>query len=110
MVSERFRQWLDDPVTQVTVENSPHRLEMVRRTQDVIFDTGRCTSPGECLKCLKACGPHVLALMQPGNRTTPDRMYPARIICFMPEMCSLCNRCVEVCPKQAVSIKVNAQR
>lgn len=110
MVSEQFKKWLDDPVLEVTVENSPHRLEMIRQTQDVIFDAERCANPGACLKCLKACGPHVLAFFPGVNLITKERMHSPKILLYLPEMCSACNRCVDVCPEKAVAIEVYGGR
>jgi ferredoxin len=110
MVSEGFQKWRDDPVTKITAENSPRRLEMVRRTQDVIFDHERCTNPEECLKCVKVCSPHVLAFFPTPTRPTGETIPPPRVLLFLPEMCNLCNLCVEVCPEKALSIKVYGGR
>ncbi len=112
MVSERFKKWRDDPVTKITLHNSPRRLEMISRTQDVIFDLERCTNPAECLKCLRVCSPHVLAFCPTPHPThyVQEVAPPPQVLQFLPEMCNLCNLCVEVCPEKAISIKVYGER
>jgi len=112
MVSERYQKWADDPVARITLHNSPRRLEMISKTQDIIFDLERCTDPAECLKCVKACSPHVLAFVRTPNPShyVQEMAPPPQVIQYLPELCTLCNLCVEVCPEKAVSIKVNGGR
>ncbi|TXT57916.1 MAG: hypothetical protein BAJATHORv1_10625 [Candidatus Thorarchaeota archaeon] len=64
------------------------------------------TDPRECRKCMLVCDPAVF-LMHPTLEDHPDPWNPERwkVTAVWPSMCMGCNKCVEACPEQAISMK-----
>ena len=69
------------------------------------YEEGVKVDPRECRKCLNVCDPAVF-LMHPTLREHEDPYNPEEwiITAVWPSMCTGCNRCVEVCPINAISL------
>ena len=71
------------------------------------IDYSKCQQPENCRKCLQVCQPAVF------NLTFKDKDFydPKnwRVIPVFPQLClnsEYCNSCIEMCPKNAISIKI----
>ena len=66
-----------------------------------------CDNPLECgLKCVKACPYKLLAYYQ--KSTPPEGQAPVgfRIISAFKILCNSCQKCVNICPRNAIKIKL----
>ena len=70
------------------------------------IDPDRCTNPEDCLLCMRACSPKVFALLQGVPACEHSEARSPQVWCNMPELCTVCNRCVEACPHHAIHIHV----
>jgi len=64
--------------------------------------------PRDCAKCLKVCDPCVL-LRHEDLKFKEDNIYDPqhwKITAIWPSLCTLCFKCVEVCPEDAITIRV----
>ena len=91
-------------------------MVMGRKFPKITIDPEKCTVPFACKKCLQICPEavfHVTRVMSkeerlkemdpriPGNyRIVGDPMNPIRR-----DKCTMCNKCVEVCPVDAIKIE-----
>ena len=74
------------------------------------IDQSRCTVPFDCKKCLQVCPTavfNVRAVKVEKYRET-DKTEPGAYMLAAPyrDKCTVCNRCIEVCPVDAITITV----
>jgi len=74
------------------------------------IDHSKCTAPFDCKKCLQACPTavfHVEAVKVEKYRET-DKKEPGTYVLSSPyrDKCTVCNKCIEVCPVDAITITV----
>ena len=63
-----------------------------------------CDNPRDCVKCLNVCAPAVFTFpFRDKDHHDPQEWF---ISPTFPQLCTNCNLCVEVCPKNAITIKV----
>ena len=72
------------------------------------IDQSKCTVPFWCKKCLEAC-PHLVfwvdnVRIERGKEADPREPGVYKLIAVRRDKCTLCNRCVEVCPEGAITI------
>jgi len=82
---------------------TPHTHEY--EVLQISIDPELCTSPGECRRCIKACSPKVFAYLPEVAATETARGRPAMIWSSVPELCTLCKRCVDACPQKAIRVE-----
>ncbi len=122
------------PNFQITrLEDSPHYQETIKRSPIITIDANKCGNALECLKCLQVCNNRVLCIMpvyaedEPAQRMEPaDKAHgvqvwmkgsdepnpetrPRVVMPFVPELCTYsgCTKCIDVCPKDAITISVS---
>ncbi len=73
-----------------------------------ICGDGNKIDPRECAKCLKECDPAVFLMHQTQGmeEQEKDPLNPQfwRITALYPSQCTLCFKCIDVCPENAISI------
>ena len=74
---------------------------------NITIDPQRCTNPSDCLLCMKACSPKLFAQVPAKKATKNLKERPSMIWCSDPELCTLCNRCIDVCPQKAIKIETS---
>ncbi|MDD5289343.1 MAG: 4Fe-4S binding protein, partial [Dehalococcoidales bacterium] len=72
------------------------------------IDESKCTVPFWCKKCLEAC-PHLVFWVETKRderlkETDPREPGLYRLLAVRRDKCTLCNRCVELCPEGAITI------
>ena len=93
----------------------PRRLpEMVlgRKFPKITIDQAKCTVPFLCKKCLQICPEavlHVTRVMKYEKRLEEmdpriDGLY--ELHAMRRDRCTVCNRCVDICPVDAIKIEV----
>jgi len=77
----------------------------------ISIDYGKCgdgigVDPRDCCKCLQVCKPAIFLLHQTIGSEEKDPYDPEkwRVTALGPSLCSLCMRCVNECPANAVSV------
>ncbi len=91
------------PVFQpVDLTNLPLKLPRIE------IDDTKCTVPFWCKKCLEIC-PHLVFWVDSKRderlkETDPREPDMYRLLAVRRDKCSLCNKCVEVCPEGAITI------
>lgn len=73
---------------------------------DIRWDAEKCTSPQECRACLDACPQGVFRIFprdgrKPGKVTEDWTIGPLFL-----SLCTGCEVCSDVCPKQAITVAV----
>lgn len=77
------------------------------------IDSSKCTVPFWCKKCLEAC-PHLIFWVE-GTRderlkeTDPREAGTYRLLAVRRDKCTLCKKCVEVCPVGAITISYEGE-
>jgi len=73
------------------------------------IDQSKCQTPFYCKKCLQICPQavfYVMALKQERfKETDPRELGSYMLIPLFASKCTVCNRCVEVCPVDAIKIE-----
>ena len=84
---------------------------MARNKTKISIDYSVCgdgndVDPRSCGKCLRICDPAVFLLHQTVGAEEPDPYDPQiwRITPLWPSLCTKCMKCVEICPKQAITV------
>lgn len=104
------KELFESPDWNYQIEDSPFYQQMCRELVEIRVDPAKCTSPSTCLKCLGVCSQRVFAwevkpLMPIGDRTAYGiQERPARMVGAHQLLCTLCNRCAEHCPQQAITV------
>ena len=108
----RVQRILTGPEHKITMETSPHLQKIAKELVEVRVDPTRCTKPGLCLKCQKACSfksfAYVWYPFLPWGNFPELVERQGRMINTHPHLCDLCGRCAEVCPEQAITITPGA--
>jgi len=65
----------------------------------------KCGKPQKCGKCLEVC-PHAVFVMFAVDRELGKISEEYEIVPSYDSFCTLCNLCVENCPKDALVIKI----
>ena len=73
---------------------------------------GRGVDPRECRRCLQACAPAVFLLHETLGARQPDPLDPGiwRVTPLWQSLCTGCMRCVEACPRDAVTVRFGSAR
>jgi ferredoxin len=85
--------------------SSPNRNNIDSAHPEVIVDQGLCTSPKDCLLCLRSCSTKLFVYAPEVKEDQEEADNLHRVWCYMPEFCTMCNQCVEICPQKAITIK-----
>ena len=107
---KRVQEFYMSPEMNYEIQDAPSYQKMCRELVEVRIDPEKCTSPGSCLKCMSACAPKVFTWeWKPfgpwggakgfGILERPARMWGAHAM-----LCTVCNRCVEICPENAITV------
>lgn len=67
----------------------------------------KCTNPEECLKCLDTCPTGVFIkapISKPKSPSTKPRAY--KIVPIYNKLCNACRLCVNICPSEAIIVKI----
>jgi ferredoxin len=89
-------------------------LPMGRKFPKISIDLTKCTVPFLCKKCLQACPMavfHVVRVMSKERRLEEmDPRIDGNYVIHAPrrDKCTVCNKCIEVCPVNAITITVPA--
>jgi len=78
-----------------------------------ICGDGNKIDPRNCAICLKVCEPALFLLHQSLDHYEQDNQYDPqiwRITPLYPSLCTLCMKCVEQCPENAITIKSKGKR
>ena len=72
------------------------------------IDHSKCTTPFDCKKCLLICPQGVFNVnaVKVEKFKETDKKEPGafRLDAFLLDKCTLCNKCIEVCPVDAIKI------
>jgi len=77
----------------------------------ITIDHSKCTVPFACKKCLQACPEAVLSVGQvPGKEEKLKEMDPRIdgnyvLNAGRRDKCTVCNKCIDVCPVDAITIE-----
>jgi len=81
-----------------------------RKLPSIIIDREKCTVPFLCKKCLRACPEAVLRVRGAAGKQERLKEMDPRIDgnyvveAYYRNKCTLCNKCVEVCPADAITL------
>ncbi|RJP16031.1 MAG: hypothetical protein C4520_18605 [Candidatus Abyssobacteria bacterium SURF_5] len=70
----------------------------------IVFNTGKCEHPEECLLCVKACPRKCIGYMQAETPPAGEAPKSWKLVSAFMVTCDLCNDCVKTCPKGAIRI------
>jgi len=81
----------------------------VTLSAEIIIDYSKCLVPFYCKKCILAC-PQAVFQVRPVKlvkfkETDPQEPGSFKLTADYVDKCVICNRCVEVCPENALQIK-----
>lgn len=78
------------------------------RLPKVEIDKTKCTVPFWCKKCLEACPQLVFFVycreLQKLRESDPREPNIYELVALRRDKCNLCNKCVDVCPEDAITI------
>jgi len=79
-----------------------------KKYPEILVNSDLCTTPYECKKCIRIC-PQAVFQVRPAKMVKfqeTDASEPGsfRIRVDYGDKCTVCNRCVDVCPNKAVQI------
>ncbi len=76
----------------------------MKRRVKIKVDNATCGDPRGCVKCLNVCQPAVFTMpFKDKDQHDPQDWF---ISATFPQLCTNCNLCVEVCPKNAIKLKI----
>jgi len=68
------------------------------------IDYTKCTNPKECRKCVNLCPAGVFMLyFTDKNFYTPENYIVDPVLS---QLCTYCEKCIQICPEDAISLKV----
>lgn len=74
------------------------------------IDRQRCQTPFACKRCLQACPTAVFGVhetkMARMEETDPHEPGTYRLVVIYRDKCSACNKCIEVCPENALTVEM----
>ena len=76
---------------------------MGKKKVKIEIDYSKCTQPEDCRRCLNVCEPAVFNLVFLDKDYYNPKIW--RVIPVFPQLCTLCNLCVENCPNNAFLLK-----
>ena len=86
--------------------------DIPRKLPTITIDQSRCTVPFLCKKCLQTCPDAVFRVQRVLERDERLKELDPRIdgnyvlSAPRPDKCAMCNLCLEVCPADAITIKL----
>ena len=95
----------------MTMPTSMSDLTWGRKFPKITIDPEKCTIPFLCKKCLLVCPTAVLGVMDVKARVERLKELDPRIdgnyrlSAHRPDKCIVCNKCIEVCPVDAIKIE-----
>ena len=87
-------------------------MVMPRKFPKITIDWEKCTVPFLCKKCLQVCPTAVFGVFRVGAKEEKLKEMDPRIdgnyvlYVLRRDKCTVCNKCIEVCPADAVKIEV----
>lgn len=69
---------------------------------DIVVNYDKCGDPRECKKCLQICAPALFLLYSPDDESDDPDVW--RVDVAFTDLCTRCGDCVEVCPKEAITL------
>ncbi len=76
----------------------------------ITIDHEKCTTPFDCKKCLLVCPQAVLEVypIKVEKFKETDKKEPGayKLVGFYRDKCTMCNKCIEVCPVDAITISL----
>ena len=107
---QRVKDLMSSPDMNYQIGDAPSYQKLCREFVEIRIDPAKCTDPSHCLKCMDVCAPKVFCWeWRPvGPFGGPDgfgiRERPARMWAPHALLCTVCNRCAEHCPEQAITV------
>lgn len=85
---------------------------MVTKTKypRIKVDSSKCLTPFDCKKCLRICPPALFQVVatkvEKFKETNKKEPGSYKLSAYYIDKCTLCNKCIEVCPVNAITITV----
>jgi len=74
----------------------------------ITIDSSKCLTPFDCKKCLRICPQAIFEVnavkvekFKETNKKDPGAF---KLAAFYRDKCTMCNKCIEVCPVNAITI------